>query len=94
MADDLDLSVVGWSARGLDGLPGARADAVAARIRRRLRDGAIVLLHDANERGDAEPAAIRALPVILDAVASEGLEVVPLHTWTDGYGDDAAGSMT
>ena len=81
VVDDLGLTVVGWTVRGLDGMAGARADAVAARVRRGLRDGVIVLLHDAPEKGDAEPPAVRALPAILDAISAQGLDVVPLQAW-------------
>lgn len=87
VAADLDLTVVGWTARGLDGLPGARADAVAARVIRDLRDGAIVLLHDAPEKGDAEPPAVGALPRVLDALAARNLAVVPLEGWTEARRD-------
>jgi peptidoglycan/xylan/chitin deacetylase (PgdA/CDA1 family) len=96
VAEDLDLMVVAWTVRGVDGLPGARPADVAARIARGLRDGAIVLLHDAAERGDREPAAIRALPAILDAIAARGLDVVPLQAWAAARAavDDPAGSRT
>ena len=83
VADALDLTVVGWTVGGHDGLASASAGAVAARVRRRLSDGVIVALHDAPETGDREPAAARALPAILDAIASQGLRVVPLDPWTD-----------
>jgi peptidoglycan/xylan/chitin deacetylase (PgdA/CDA1 family) len=92
VADDLDLTIVGWTARGFDGLRGAKPDAVAARVRRDLRDGAIVLLHDAPEQGDAEPCVVRVLPLVLDAMAAAGLAVVPLHPWVDGA--DQAGRTT
>jgi peptidoglycan/xylan/chitin deacetylase (PgdA/CDA1 family) len=75
---DLGLVVVGWSVSGLDGLASARPAGVAARVRRGLRDGAIVLLHDAPERGDREPAALRALPEILDAAHAARFDIVPL----------------
>jgi peptidoglycan/xylan/chitin deacetylase (PgdA/CDA1 family) len=81
--DRLDLTVVGWTVSGRDGVASARAGDVAARIRRDLRDGAIVLLHDAPERGDREPAAVKALPAILDAIAAERLDVVPLGPWVE-----------
>ncbi len=81
VADALGLVVVGWTIGGRDGLTGARATEVAARVRRDLREGAIVLLHDAAERGQREPAAIRALPAILDAIEAARLEIVPLDTW-------------
>jgi peptidoglycan/xylan/chitin deacetylase (PgdA/CDA1 family) len=92
IADDLDLTVVGWTIAGRDGVAWARPSDVAARVRRELRDGAIVLLHDAPERGDREPAAVRALPAILDAIAARGLEIVPLAGWIDG--DQAKGITT
>jgi peptidoglycan/xylan/chitin deacetylase (PgdA/CDA1 family) len=94
VAEDLDLSIVGWSARGLDGLPGARPEEVAARIRKNLRDGAIILLHDAPERGDTEPPALQALPVVLDAIAAQGLEVVSLERWVGPHSAGAVGSTT
>jgi peptidoglycan-N-acetylglucosamine deacetylase len=83
VVDALDLTVVGWSAAGRDGLASAHVDDVVARVRRELRDGAIVLLHDAPETGDREPAGIKALPAILDAIAAEGLDVVPLAPWVE-----------
>jgi peptidoglycan/xylan/chitin deacetylase (PgdA/CDA1 family) len=93
VAQAMDLTVVGWTIGGRDGVASARPEEVVARVRRDLRDGAIVLLHDAPERGDREPAAIRALPAILDAIAADGLEVVPLTRWIDcphagGVGSD------
>src|SRR5579859_4722946 len=84
VVDALGLVVVGWTLGGRDGLARARPEDVAARVRRDLRDGAIVLLHDAPERGDREPAAVRALPVILDAMAAGGLAAVPVESWVDG----------
>jgi peptidoglycan/xylan/chitin deacetylase (PgdA/CDA1 family) len=83
VVDHLDLTVVGWTLAGRDGIASARPSDVVARIRRDLRDGAIVLLHDAPERGDREPAAVKALPSILDAIAAERLDVVPLGPWVE-----------
>jgi peptidoglycan/xylan/chitin deacetylase (PgdA/CDA1 family) len=81
VADALDLTVVGWTIGGRDGVASARVESVVARVRRDLRDGAIVLLHDAPERGDREPAAVRALPLILEALHAERIPVVPLAPW-------------
>ena len=91
VADALDLVVVGWTVAGRDGVAWARPRDVAARVRRDLRDGVIVLLHDAPERGDREPAALRALPAIFEGLAAERLPVVPLAGWIDG-GQGEAGS--
>jgi peptidoglycan/xylan/chitin deacetylase (PgdA/CDA1 family) len=93
VADALDLTVVGWTVAGRDGLASARSRDVVARVRRDLRDGAIVLLHDSPERGDREPAALAALPAILDAIAAQGLDPVPIGRWLEAdY--EAAGSST
>lgn len=94
VVDALDLTVVGWTIGGRDGVAFARAHDVIARVKRDLRDGAIVLLHDAPERGDREPAAVRALPAILDTIAAEGLEVVPVARWVESTHEAAAGSST
>src|ERR1700722_18384056 len=83
VADALDLTVVGWTVSGHDGVARARVADVVARVRGDLRDGVIVALHDAPERGDREPAAVRALPAVLDAIAAEQLDVVPLEVWTE-----------
>jgi peptidoglycan/xylan/chitin deacetylase (PgdA/CDA1 family) len=81
VCDELDLAIVGWSVRARDGLGRVRAGAVAARVKAGLEDGAIVALHDARERGDDEPASVRALADILEAVAEARLDVVPLAPW-------------
>ncbi len=81
VVDDLDLTVIGWTIGAHDGVASTRVDDVIARVRRDLRDGAIVLLHDAAERGDRQPASVLALPGILDALHAERLAVVPLSEW-------------
>lgn len=85
VVDKLDLTVVGWTISGRDGVGSARVSDVVARVRRDLRDGAIILLHDAPEKGDREPAAVKALPAILDAIVAERLDVVPLAPWVDAH---------
>jgi peptidoglycan-N-acetylglucosamine deacetylase len=79
-AKELGLTIVGWSLRGRDGIH-ADPDRVAKRIVPRLRDGAIVLLHDAAERDDRKPAAPDALPRILAAMRAEGLSAVRIDAW-------------
>ncbi|HEX7671293.1 MAG TPA: polysaccharide deacetylase family protein [Polyangiaceae bacterium] len=81
------VEMVGWSVRGLDGLSRADPKAVAARVERGLRGGAIILLHDAAERDDFSPAVVAALPLVLSAVARKGLRVLPLGVL---IGDEAA----
>jgi peptidoglycan/xylan/chitin deacetylase (PgdA/CDA1 family) len=79
-AKELGLTIVGWSLRGRDGI---RADPkrVAARVIPRLRDGAIVLLHDAAERDDRKPAAPEALPRILAALREREIQAVRIDAW-------------
>ena len=84
VVDKLDLTVVGWTAAGRDGVASANVEDVVSRVRRNLRDGVIVLLHDSPEKGNREPAAVKALPLILDALAAERLDVVPLAPWVEG----------
>lgn len=72
------VSVVGWSLRAFDGLGRATPEAVARRIASGLRPGAILLLHDASERGDRVPAGVLALPRILSAMRERGLTGVPV----------------
>jgi peptidoglycan-N-acetylglucosamine deacetylase len=95
VADALDLVVVGWTVGGRDGTSWASPKDVVARVVRGVRDGAIVLLHDAPERDDREPAAVAALPAILDALDARRLPVVPLSGWIDAlHGEAGAGSTT
>jgi peptidoglycan/xylan/chitin deacetylase (PgdA/CDA1 family) len=80
-ARDLGLVIVGWSVRGHDGLASAKPGRVVARVTAKLRDGAIVLLHDAAEHDDRVPAAVAALPGILDALRERSLAAVRLDEW-------------
>lgn len=75
------VTLVGWSARGYDGMRRRSPDAVVKSVRRTLSDGAIVMLHDAAEHDDFEPASVRALPrliALLDErrLASVGLDAL------------------
>lgn len=72
------LPIVAWSVRARDGLASANPDSIKLRVTRGLRDGAIVLLHDAREHGDGVPASIEALPSILRALEARGLSAVTL----------------
>jgi peptidoglycan-N-acetylglucosamine deacetylase len=74
----LGLTLVGWNVRGRDGIADATAEAVQRRVTAGLRPGAIVLLHDAAERGERVPAGVAALPGILEEAARRGLRCVPI----------------
>lgn len=74
----LGLTLVGWSVRALDGLRRTTAASVVERVTRGLSPGAIVLLHDASENEQFEPAGVAALPGILAEAARRGLACVTL----------------
>jgi peptidoglycan/xylan/chitin deacetylase (PgdA/CDA1 family) len=75
------MTLIGWSSRGFDGLRSRSPEAVVESVSRSLVDGAIVLLHDAAEHDDFEPAAVRALPRLLALLDERGLTSVGLDTF-------------
>jgi peptidoglycan-N-acetylglucosamine deacetylase len=75
------VTLVGCSARALDGFRSAAADKVAQRLIRALRPGALLAMHDAAERDDYVPASITALPQVLAAIRARGLRPVTLAAW-------------
>jgi peptidoglycan/xylan/chitin deacetylase (PgdA/CDA1 family) len=86
VADELGLLTIGWTVRGLDGVPWAREERVVQRVKTGLGDGAIVMMHDAAEEGEREPAGVRALPAVLMAIAEARLEVVALERFIEHRG--------
>ncbi len=83
VADALDLVTVGWTVSARDGLADAVPRAIVNRVRRQLFDGAIVLMHDAAERGSHVPAGIIALPEILKAAERDQLPLVTVGSWLE-----------
>lgn len=81
VVEELDLTVVGWTVSARDGTRRAKAKTAARRVRDKLSDGAIVLMHDASERDSHEPVGPAALPAVLRAIRKRGLEVVPLENF-------------
>ena len=73
-----NVELVTWSVRCLDGLRRASPIRIAARVERKLHDGAIIMLHDASERGDFVPAGVNAIDTILDSIAKRGFTSVTL----------------
>ena len=72
------VTLVGWSSRGFDGIRGRSPEAVVKQVGRSLVEGAIVMLHDAAEHDDFEPAAVRALPRLVALLDERGLTSVGL----------------
>ena len=71
-------SIVGWSATARDGSAATTANEAAARLIEAARPGAILVLHDAVERGGREPVAPAALARLLESLAARGLRSVTL----------------
>lgn len=65
------LRVAGWSADGGDGIPGREPQAVAARILRGIRPGAILLLHEGPGRNSVD-----VLRAVLEGLATRGFRCV------------------
>jgi len=72
-------TIVGWTVRAMDGVS-TGADAVLGRVVPGLTAGAVVLLHDRLAGGT--PAAVEALPAILDALERNDLRAVTLSELT------------
>ncbi len=72
------LTLIGWSATARDGRAATTADQAAARLIAAARPGAILVLHDAVERGGREPVAAAALTALLSALQARGLKSVTL----------------
>ena len=87
VAERLELTIVGASVCGHDSNDGACSRDVGTRVRRGLKPGAIVQLHDAIATGDRCPAGVEALPAILDAAYARGLRCV---SWTPFAGDEGS----
>jgi len=74
VARSLGLTVVGWSARGLD-TKITEPERIVARIERRLEPGAIILLHDGNIPAER---LIVTVKMLLDRLRTLGYDVVRL----------------
>jgi peptidoglycan/xylan/chitin deacetylase (PgdA/CDA1 family) len=69
------LPLIGWSARGFDGLDGP-AEKVMARLRPQIRPGAIILLHQRQGRSDGKPRNAAILSMLLEALHERGYRCV------------------
>ncbi len=76
------LRLVGWSARGFDGVTRHAADpaAVVQRIMGTLRPGGIALLHEGRRGRDGEAVNVRAMELLLAELTARGwCAVLPAH---------------
>jgi peptidoglycan/xylan/chitin deacetylase (PgdA/CDA1 family) len=83
VTDAMDLTIVGWSVSARDGVAKRAPADVVARVRRHVKDGSIVMMHDAAERGGRVPAGVAALAEVIDAVKAARLDFVTLEAWID-----------
>lgn len=72
------LSLCGWSCKARDGLGSTGTAAALARLEAGLGPGAILLLHDAAERGGHAPVAPAVLEKLLPLLAARGLSAVTI----------------
>lgn len=72
------LDVVGWTCSARDGWASTTLEAAVARLERGLRPGAILVLHDAVERGTRAPIAPAVLRRLLVLLEVRGLRSVTL----------------
>ncbi len=81
----LGLKLASWTRRGFDTVNGD-AEAVLAKLRRNLRAGDILLLHDgaAARTTAGRPVILEVLPPLLDSVAAAGLTPVALRSAVGG----------
>lgn len=76
---ELGLRLVNFSARAYDTRP-IDAPTIVRRIRRGIRPGAIILLHDGADRDMAPDrrALLEALPLLIDGLQRDGYRFVPV----------------
>lgn len=79
-AHRLGMTPVLWTTWGRDWTASATAGTVLARVRRRLRGGGTVLLHDSDCTSAAQSwrATLAALPPLIDHIHAAGLHAGPL----------------
>jgi peptidoglycan/xylan/chitin deacetylase (PgdA/CDA1 family) len=72
---DRGMRLIGWSARGLDGLI-RDADAVFARILKGVRPGAIILLHEGRRDGRGRPVSSILTDRLLARLSADGYSFI------------------
>jgi peptidoglycan/xylan/chitin deacetylase (PgdA/CDA1 family) len=72
------VRLLGWSGRAYDGVRWRTPESVLQSALESSVDGAILVLHDAAERDDFEPASVHILPRLLAELDARGLTSVGL----------------
>lgn len=71
----MGLKLVAWSARGFDGSRD-NVERIVSRIAKRIKPGAIIVLHEGRITGDGEALISKTLPRVLEIIESRGLKAV------------------
>jgi peptidoglycan/xylan/chitin deacetylase (PgdA/CDA1 family) len=72
---DRNMKLIGWSARGFDGLL-HNTEAMADRIYKAVRPGAIILLHEGRRDRQGRPINLILAETVLTRLAAEGYSFV------------------
>jgi peptidoglycan/xylan/chitin deacetylase (PgdA/CDA1 family) len=75
------VRLMGWSGRAYDGVRWRSAESTLKSALSSSSEGAILVLHDAAERDDFEPASVSILPALLAELDARGLTSVGLDTF-------------
>lgn len=88
---ELGLRLVNFSARAYD-TQTRRADHIAGRILRRIRAGAIILLHDGSDTQEAPDrrAMLESLPIVIDELLKRGYRFVTVSAMLRGSGTQSS----
>lgn len=69
------MRLIGWSARGYDGVR-TKPEAAARRILRRVEPGTIILAHEGRTAPDGTAVNVRMLELLLNALSEQGYSAV------------------
>jgi peptidoglycan/xylan/chitin deacetylase (PgdA/CDA1 family) len=84
----MGLRLVLWSANAQDWKARTGPDGILARLRRRVKPGAVIVLHDAGGEPGAPENTLRALPELIAYFQQKGFRFVSLRSLTGGWEDE------
>jgi peptidoglycan-N-acetylglucosamine deacetylase len=75
------MELIGWSARGFDGLPFSSPETVVERIMKKVRPGAILLIHEGRRSRDGRSISVEVARLLLERLSATGYRcVIPEST--------------
>ncbi len=87
-ANRMGLRLVLWSANAQDWKARTGPEGILARLRRRVKPGAVIVLHDAGGEPGAPENTLRALPEIIAYFQAHGFRFASLRSLTGGWKDE------